>query len=65
VKKSRRGEQGGEEGAEDGRKRNANDSRLYTLMKQLLPAEQIFEDYLHPALFWGIVFKNCPAFLKV
>jgi hypothetical protein len=25
-------------------------------MKQLLPSEEIFEDYLHPMLFWGIFF---------
>jgi hypothetical protein len=27
--------------------------RLYSLMKQLLPNQEIIEDYLHPMLFWG------------
>jgi hypothetical protein len=30
--------------------------RLYSQMKQLLPSEEIYEDYLHPSLFWGTIF---------
>jgi hypothetical protein len=30
--------------------------RLDSLIRQLLPSEEIFEDYLHPMLFWGIFF---------
>jgi hypothetical protein len=42
---------------EGGRRKEGNEViqfRLYSLMKQLLPSEEIFEDYLHPTLFWGI-----------
>jgi len=27
-------------------------------MKQLVPDTEIFEEFLHPALFWGIFFCN-------
>jgi hypothetical protein len=33
----------------------ANSLRVFTVMKQLLPDDQIFEDFLHPGLTWGIV----------
>jgi hypothetical protein len=28
-------------------------SRLYTILRQFLPTEEIFEEFLHPDLFWG------------
>jgi hypothetical protein len=30
-------------------------------MRQLLPGEEIFEDYLHPMLFWGKLFISLIA----
>jgi hypothetical protein len=26
---------------------------LFSCLKQLIPDEEIFEDYFHPMLFWG------------
>jgi hypothetical protein len=59
------GEEGekGEVGKEEKGGSTLKFTRLYSVMKELLPAEEIFEDYLHPDLFWGILFiENLMSF---